>query len=154
RPPAVPGWFKIWARVNFRPTQTSALGLPALEFGLRVDRHAVNVDLDVELAADRARVAGLADLADPLPRPDPLALVDARRVLHVRVHIGPVFFGAVDQQVVAVEDRVVADFPPLAGHRADQFGPTGGEDVEAFVDPPAIARCAKFTDRPAFSVRP
>ena len=43
-----------------------------------VDRPAVDVDLEVEVAADRERVAGLADLADPLPRPDPLALADTR----------------------------------------------------------------------------
>ena len=64
------------------------------------------------------------------------------------------FFGTVDQQVVAVEDRVVADFTDLAGDGGDQFGPAGGEDVEAFVDPSAVARRAEFTDRTAFAMRP
>src|ERR1700761_3972962 len=75
----------------------SGFAIPARHDRLRVDRHAVDVDLGGGVAADRAGVAGLADLADPLPRPHPLPLVHARRLLHVRVHVGPMFSLAVDQ---------------------------------------------------------
>jgi hypothetical protein len=60
---------------------------------------------------------------------------------------------AVDQQVVAVEDRVVAGFADPAGGDGDDLGPAGGEDVEAFVDAAAVARRPEFADRPAFAVR-
>ena len=56
----------------------SAVAVPAPQRGLRVDRPAVDVDLEVEVAADRAGVAGLADRADPLAGEDPVAAVDAR----------------------------------------------------------------------------
>ena len=49
----------------------SAVAVPAPQGRLGVDRAAVDVDLEVEVAADRARVAGLADRADPLARPRP-----------------------------------------------------------------------------------
>ena len=63
--------------VRIGHARSLAFAVPTLKFGLRVDRAAVHVDLDVELAADAAGVAGLADLADPLPRPDSFALVQA-----------------------------------------------------------------------------
>jgi hypothetical protein len=113
----------------------------------------VDVDLEVELAADGASVAGLADDPDPLARPDIVAAVDQRRVAHVGVEIAAFLALAVDFQVVAVEDRVIARAQHAAGRDGDQFGPAGGEDVEAFVDAAAVAWGAELADRAAFAVR-
>ena len=104
-------------------------------------------------AADRPRVAGLADHGDPLPRPDPLPLVDERRHLQVREEVAAVLALTVDFQVVAVEDRVVAGPPNLAGDGRDDLDPAAGEDVEAFVDAAARARRAEFAYRAPFAVR-
>ena len=65
---------------------------------------AVDVDLEVEVAADRAGIARLTDGADSLAGPDALAAVDERRAGHVGVEVAAVLAFAVDQQVVAVED--------------------------------------------------
>jgi hypothetical protein len=71
----------------------------------------------------------------------------------VGVEVGAVLAFAVDQQVVAVEDRVIAAAQDLAVADRDQRRAAGGDDVEAFMDSPAIARCAKFTDRAAGPMR-
>jgi hypothetical protein len=68
----------------------------------------VDVDLEVEVAADRDCVAGLSHGADSLSRPDSVALADQGRAGHVGVEVAAVLGFAVDQQVVAVEDWVVA----------------------------------------------
>lgn len=49
---------------------------PATQGGLGVNRLAMNVDLEVEVAADRDRVAGLADGPDSLAGPDAVASAD------------------------------------------------------------------------------
>jgi hypothetical protein len=59
----------------------------------------------------------------------------------------------VDQQVVAVEDRVVSSPAHPAGDGRDHFRLAGGEDVEALVDATAAARGAELADRAAFAVR-
>ena len=107
----------------------------------------------MELAADGARVAGLADDADALPGPDPLPLADERLSLQVGVEVAAVLALAVDFEVVAVEDRVIARLPDLAGSRGDDLGAAAGEDVEAFVDAAAAAGRAELADRAAFPVR-
>jgi hypothetical protein len=66
----------------------------------------VDVDLEVEMAADAGRVAGLPHRADPLALPDALASMDQSRPPHVSVEVAAVLAFAVDQQVVPVEDRV------------------------------------------------
>jgi hypothetical protein len=71
----------------------------------------------------------------------------------VGVEVAALLALAVDFQVVAVEDRVVAGAKNLAGGGGDQFGPAGGEDVEAFVDAAAVARSAELADGAAFAVR-
>jgi hypothetical protein len=60
---------------------------------------------------------------------------------------------AVDQDVVAVEDRVVAGPQDAAAADRDQLGAAGGDDVEPFVDAPTVAGRVIFTDRPTFAVR-
>jgi hypothetical protein len=114
----------------------------------------VDVDLEVEVAAEAASVAGFADGADPLSLPHPLAPLDARGSRHVGVEVAALLAFAVDQQVVAVEDRVVALLQDAAVADRDQLGPAGGRDVEAFVDAAAAARRVVIADRPASSVRP
>ena len=113
----------------------------------------MDVDLEVEVAADGARVAGLADDADPLPLPHPLTLVDRGRVPHVSVEVAALLAFAVDQQVVAVEDRVVTRLQHLAVADRDQFGAAGGDDVEAFVRAAARARRPEGADVPARPMR-
>jgi len=105
------------------------------------------------MAADRDRVAGLPHRADSLAGVDALARVDQGRAGHVGVEVGAVLACAVDQQVVAVEDRVIAAAQDLAGADRDQRGAAGGEDVEALVGAPAAARGAEFADRAAAAVR-
>jgi hypothetical protein len=72
----------------------------------------------------------------------------------VGVEVAAVLAFAVDQQVVAVEDRVVAGSQDQAVANGDQFGPAGGDDVEALVGAAARARGAEFADRPTAAVRP
>jgi hypothetical protein len=60
----------------------------------------VDVDLEVEVATDADRVAGLPHRADALPLPDPLALVHQRRSRQVGVDVAALLAFAVDQQVV------------------------------------------------------
>lgn len=113
----------------------------------------MDVDLEVEVTADRDRVAGLPHGADSLSRPDPLALVDQGRAGHVGIEVAAVLAFAVDQQVVAVEDRVVAAAQDTAVADGDQRRVTGGDDVEALVAATAAARGAEFANRTARSMR-
>jgi hypothetical protein len=131
-----------------------AVAVPAFEVWQGVDRDAVDVDLEVEVAADRDRVAGLADRADPLPLPDALALVDQRRPGHVGVEVAALLAFTVDQQVVAVEDRVIGGLEHAAVADRDQRGLAGGDDVEALVSAATAAGRAEFADRAADAVRP
>ena len=130
-----------------------AVGVPALEGGLGIYRPAVDVDLEVEVAADRDRVAGLPHGADPLSCPDPLALVDQGRAGHVGVEVAAVLAFAVDQQVVAVEDRVVAAAQDAAVADGHQRRVAGGDDIEALVSAAAAAGGAEFADVAAGAVR-
>jgi hypothetical protein len=107
----------------------------------------VHVDLEMEVAADRNRVAGLPHCAYSLSRVDALALVDQGRVGHMRVEVAAVLAFAVDQQVVAVEDRVVATVQDAAVADGDQRRVAGGDDVEALVGSAAAAWSAEFADR-------
>jgi hypothetical protein len=58
----------------------------------------------------------------------------------------------VDQQVVAVEDRVIAARQDLAASHRDQRRVAGGDDVKALVGAPAAARGAEFADRATAAV--
>lgn len=114
----------------------------------------MDVDLEVEMAADGASVSGPADRADPLAGPDAIATVDRRRADHVGVEIAALLALAVDQQVVAVENRVVARPQHATSRDGNQGRATGGDDVEAFVGATAAARRAEFADRAARPIRP
>lgn len=107
----------------------------------------------MQVAADRDRVAGLPHRADQLSRVDALAAMDQCRSGHVSVEVGAVLAFAVDQQVVAVEDRVVAGAQHFAVAHRDQRRVAGGDDVEAFVGTAAVAGSAEFADRAAGAVR-
>jgi hypothetical protein len=106
----------------------------------------VDVDLEMEVAADRDRVAGLPHGAYSLAGVDALAAVDQGRSWHVGVEVGAVLAFAVDQQVVTVEDRVIAAPQHLAGADRDQRRVAGGDDVEALVGAAAAAGGTEFAD--------
>lgn len=111
------------------------------------------MDLEVQVAADRDRVAGLPHRADALAGEDALAAVDQGRAGHVGVEVGAVLAFAVNQQVVAIEDWVIASAQDCAAADRDQGSAAGGDDVEALVGAPAAAGGAEFTDRAAGAVR-
>ncbi len=131
-----------------------AVEVPAIQGGHRVNRSAVDVDLEVQMAADGAGVAGLAHGADALAGPDLGTPVDRGGTGQVGVEVGAVLALTVDQQVVAVEDRVIAAAQHPPGRDGDQRRAAGGDDVEAFVTAAAAARGTEFADRPARPVRP
>jgi hypothetical protein len=111
------------------------------------------VDLEVEVAADRAGVAGLADGADSLAGPDAVAAADRGRANQVGVEVAAALALAVDQQVVAIQDRVVAGAQHAAGDRREERRAAGGDDVEARVGAAAAARNPELADVAARPVR-
>jgi hypothetical protein len=113
----------------------------------------MHVDLEVEVAADGAGIAGLTDEADGLAGPDALSTTDQGRPGHVGIEVGAVLAFAVDQQVVAVEDGVIAGLEHLAVADRYERGSAGGDDVEALVSATAASRGAEFADRAAAAVR-
>lgn len=113
----------------------------------------MHVDLEVQVAADGDRVAGLPHRADSLAGVDALAAVDQGRPWHVGVEVASVLAFAVDQQVVAVEDLVIAAAQDLAVTDRYQRRVAGGEDVEALVGATAAAGGAELADRAASAVR-
>jgi hypothetical protein len=129
------------------------LVIPGIERWLGVDRASVDVDLEVEMAADRAGVAGLPHRPDTLPRIDAIAPMDQGRAAHMGVEVAAILAFAVDQQEVAVEDRVVAATQDAAVTDGDQWRAAGGDDVEALMGAAAAARGAEFADRAARAVR-
>jgi hypothetical protein len=131
----------------------SGVVVPAVEGGIWVDWAAVNVDLEVEVAADGDRVAGLPHRADGLAGVEALAAVDQCGAWHVGVEVGAVLAFAVDQQVVAVENRVVAGAQDLAVADGDQGRAAGSYDVEALVGATAAAGGAEFANVAAGAVR-
>jgi hypothetical protein len=106
----------------------------------------MNANLEVEMAADGAGVAGLADGADPLARIDGVATADQGRMGHVGVEVAAALPHAVDEQVVAVEDRVVAAAQDLAATHRNQRGAASGDDVKALMRAAAAAGSAELAD--------
>jgi hypothetical protein len=127
--------------------------IPAVKVESWVDREAVNVDLKMEVAANADRIAGLPYCANALASVDALAAVNQYRAWHVGVKVGAVLAFTVDQQVVAVEDWVVARPQHLAVAYCDQRRAAGGDDVEALVGAAAAAGGAEFADVAASAVR-
>ena len=107
----------------------------------------MGADLEVEVTADRAGVAGGADAADPLARPDPLSPADDGRLVQVGIEVIAILAGAVDQEEVAVEDPVVTGAQDRPGPNRQQRRAAGGDYVEALVGAAAAARCAELADR-------
>jgi len=131
----------------------SAIAIPAPQSRLRIDRPASYVDLEVQVAADRDRVASLPYRSDSLADIDALATVDQGRSGHVGVEVRAVLTFAVDQQVVAIENRVIAALEYLAVTDRDQRRIAGGDDVKALVGAAAVAESTEFSDRAAGAVR-
>jgi len=112
----------------------------------------MHMDLEVQVAADRDRVAGIADEADGLAGVDTLTAMDQGRPRHVGIEVAPILAFTVDQHIVAVEDRVIAGPQhPAAPHRYQRRA-AGGDDVEALVCATAAAGGAEFADRAAGAV--
>jgi hypothetical protein len=101
----------------------------------------------MEVAADRASVAGGADAADPLACPDSVRFADDGVLAQMRIEVTAVLAGAVNQEKVAVEDRVIAaaHHPPVAC--SQQRGAAGSDYVEALVGAAAAAGSAELADR-------
>jgi hypothetical protein len=114
---------------------------------------AVDVYLEVEVTADGDRVACLPHRADSLSGPDSIALVDEGRTGHVGVEVAAVLAFAVNQQVVAVEDRVIAGLEDAAVADGYKRCVAGGDDVEALVGAAAVAGSTEFTYRASGPVR-
>jgi hypothetical protein len=112
----------------------------------------MHVDLKVQMAADRDCVARLPYGADSLSCVDALTAVDQGRPRHVGVEVGSVLAFAVNQEVVAVEDRVVSGAQDFAVADGDKWRAAGGEDVEALVGAATAAGGAEFTDWAAGAV--
>jgi hypothetical protein len=111
------------------------------------------VDLEVEVAADGDRVAGLAHASDSLPGIDVIALLDCGRTGHVTVEVAALLPFAVDQEVVAVENWVIAPAQDSTAANGDQRGIAGGDDVEALMRAAAAAGSAELADVAAGPVR-
>ena len=75
------------------------------------------------------------------------------RSRHVRVEVAARLPFAVEQQVVAVEDRVIAGPQHRAVAHRDQRSAAGGDDVEAFMPAATAARRAELTDVSPSAVR-
>jgi hypothetical protein len=111
------------------------------------------VDLEVEVTAGAGGVAGFADRADPLSLPDGLTPAEAGGPRQVGVEIAPPLAFAVDQDEVAVENRIETGAQDLAVADRDQLRPTRRRDVEPFVDAAAAAGRVVFADRPPRPMR-
>ncbi len=107
----------------------------------------------MEVAADRDRVAGLPHRAYSLARVDAIASFWQGRAGQVGVEVAAIFAFAVNEEVVAVEDGVVAGAQDAAVAYRDQRRVAGGDDVEALVGATAAARGAEFADRATRPVR-
>ena len=102
------------------------------------------MNLEVKVAANGDRVAGLPHRAHSFAGEDAVAAVDWGRSGQVGVEVGAVLGFAVDQEVVAVEGWVVAGAEDFAVADGDQGCATGGDYVEALVGAIATAGGAEF----------
>lgn len=112
------------------------------------------MNLEVQMATGAESVAGFADAAERPALPEALARVDRRRAGEVGVEVAAALACAVQEDVVAVEDRVEAGATDAAAPDGDQAGAAGGGDVEPFVDAATTARRVVFADGAADAVCP
>lgn len=122
----------------------STVSVPSTQGGLGVDRAPADVNLEVEVTADADRVAGLADGANALAGIDTLPSVQMSGSRHVSIEVGAILPFAVDEQVVAIEDRVVAVAQDPAVADGDQRRAASCDDVEALVPAATAARGVEF----------
>jgi hypothetical protein len=111
------------------------------------------MDLEVEVAANRDGVTGLAHGADSLARVDTIPGLDQGRPGHMGVEVAALLPFAVDQQVVAVEERVIAGAPHSAAAYRYKRCAARGDDVEALVCATAAAGSTELADVTAGAVR-
>lgn len=107
---------------------------------------AVDADLEMEVAADGSGVAGSADGADGLAGPNAVAPAHERRPAQVGIEVGARLGGAVNEEEVAIEDRVVAAAQDASGSRRQQGRAAGSNHVEPLVDTAAAARGAERSE--------
>jgi hypothetical protein len=107
----------------------------------------------MEVAADRAGVSGRADRADPLACEESVAWPGEGRPGQVRVEVAAALAVAVDEEVVAVELRVMAYAADTTSSDGDERRSAACDDVEALVGASAAARRAELADRAAGPVR-
>ncbi|HEY5708621.1 MAG TPA: hypothetical protein VIS51_04435 [Solirubrobacterales bacterium] len=105
------------------------------------------------MAADCAGVAGLANRANALAGVEAVAAAERGRPGQVGVEVAAPLPFAMDRQVVAVEDGVVAGAQDAAASYRDERRAAGGDDVEALVGATAAARCSELADRATGAVR-
>lgn len=116
-----------------------AVPVPAPKGRLRIDRSPLQVNLEVEVAADRDRVAGHTHGTDALAGVNAFASLDRRRSRHVGVEVAAPLPFPMDQQVVAVKDRVIACLEHLSVADRDEGCATSRDDVEALMGAAAAA---------------
>ena len=108
----------------------------------------------MEVTADRAGVACLANRTDATAGKDGIAAMERRGAGHVGVEVAALLSRSVDEDEVAVEDRVIAGAQHPATRSRDQRRAAGGDDVEALVGAAATAGGAELTDVAAGGMRP
>lgn len=131
----------------------SAVAIPALQGGLRIDRLAVNVDLEVEVAANRDRVAGLPHRAHQLTGVDAVRRCERGpdAACEHRNRSGPRLRH--ESASNCRRGPVVTSPQNLAIAHRHQGSAASGDDVEALVGATAVSRGAEFADRAAGAVR-
>src|SRR4051794_41024540 len=131
----------------------SAVAVPGSQVWLRIDRPAVHVDLEVEMAADGPCVPRLPDGPDDLTHVDELTLLEARGMEHVGVPVLPPLPQPSDDDVVAVEASIVGALHHGSGGGGSERRATARHDVEALVPAAAVPGRPELTDRPTSAVR-
>ena len=92
----------------------------------------------MQVAGRRAGVAGAADLAERLARPDALPALDGGPAAQVRIEVVALLLAPVDQHEPAVETGIEAAAQDAATAGGAQAGAAGGGDVEALVVRPPL----------------
>src|SRR5581483_1518519 len=107
----------------------------------------------MEVAADRPRVAGSADVADDLADVDEVPLLEGGRMDQVGVEVLAGGAELLDDDEVPVETPVVSPLRDRPAHRRGERGAATGRDVEALVAAAAVPRGVELADRAPGAVR-